>query len=309
MGVETISQSGRCYIPLRSSLLGALRDGFIAAGGEISFGMGVAGADPSGELRFMDGTTRRGDLIVGADGINSRVRDSLGLLRARRQVGQFGYRIMIDREPWEADDPVRRVVCEHWNRGRRLLYAPCTRNKTYVQLTTLRGDPLADAPYDRDAWIETFPHLNWIIDRIPSDGKSDWFEIVRLKRWSSGRVALIGDAASAQPPFLGQGGGVAMTSGLALAHVLEEHNNVAQGIAEWEQSERRFVEWVQSVSHWYGELAKLPPSLRRMAIRVIAGNEWVRKRTIRCAATRSPVGSLFSGETQYGSALRERNET
>lgn len=290
MGVETISQSGRCFIPLRSSLLNGLHDGFIAAGGEISFGMGIIAADASGELRFSDGSKRQADLIVGADGINSRVRDSLGLLRSRRQVGQFGYRIMVDREPWEADDPVRRVVCEHWNRGRRLLYAPCTRDKAYVQLTTLRGDPLADAPYDRDAWLKTFPHLSWLIERIPANGKSDWFEIVRLKSWSKGRVALIGDAASAQPPFLGQGGGVAMTSGLALAHVLERHSDVAQGIAEWEQSERQFVEWVQSVSRWYGELAKLPPSLRSAAVRVVAGNEWVRGRTIRCAAIRWPIG-------------------
>ncbi|CAN7720410.1 NAD(P)/FAD-dependent oxidoreductase [Variovorax sp. LjRoot290] len=291
MGFESISQSGRCYIPLRHSLLTALRDGFIEAGGEISFGIPVIGADPEGELKFANGTSLRGDLIIGADGINSRVRDSLGLLRWRRSVGQFGYRIMIDRERWEADDPVRSVVSEHWNRGRRLLYAPCTREKAYVQLTTLRSDPLSDAPYDCGAWLATFPHLAWLIERIPSNGKSDWFEVIRLKAWSSGRVALIGDAASAQPPFLGQGGGVAMTSGLALAHALTRHDDVAAGIAEWERGERPFVEWVQSVSSWYGELARLPPKLRRMAIGVIVGNEWVRQRTIRCAAIRPPVGA------------------
>ncbi|WP_431120998.1 FAD-dependent oxidoreductase [Variovorax paradoxus] len=292
IGVETISQSGRCYIPLRQSLLTALRDGFVEAGGEISFGMPVLGADPSGELKFADGTSLRGDLIIGADGINSRVRDSLGLLKWRRSVGQFGYRIMIDREPWEVDDPVRGIVSEHWSGGRRLLYAPCTRDKVYIQLTMLRGDPLADAPFNRKAWLETFPHLNWVIDRIPPNGKSDWFEVVRLKGWSSGRVALIGDSASAQPPFLGQGGGVAMTSGLALAHALTRHENVADGIAEWERSERPFVEWVQSVSTWYGQLARLHPSLRRIALRLIVGNEWVRRRTIRSAAIRAPIGAL-----------------
>lgn len=292
LGLETISQSGRCYIPLRQSLLVALRDGFIEAGGKISFSMPVVGADPSGELKFANGTTMRGDLIIGADGINSRVRDSLGLLQWRHSVGQFGYRVMIDREFWEVDDPVRGIVSEHWSGGRRLLYAPCTREKVYVQLTMLRGDPLADAPYDRGAWVATFPHLEWLLDRIPSNGKSDWFEVIRLKSWSSGRVALIGDSASAQPPFLGQGGGVAMTSALSLAHALTRHEKVEDGIAEWERSERQFVEWVQTVSRWYGELARLPPAIRRMAIRVIVGIEWVRRRTIRCAAIREPVGAL-----------------
>ena len=293
LGSETISQSGRCYIPLRESLLKALRDGFIDAGGQIVFGKHVTGADPSGELKFADGTSLRGDLIVGADGIHSDVRDSLGLLKWRRSVDQFGYRIMIPREPWEVEDPIRGIVSEHWSRqGRRLLYAPCTKDQVYIQLTMLRGDPLADKPFNRVAWLETFPHLSWAIDRIPENGKSDWFEEVRLKSWSSGRVALVGDSATAQPPFLGQGGGVAMTSGLALAHALSRHEDVRAGIAEWERGERRFVEWVQTVSTWFGGLARLHPSVRRMALRVVIGNEWVRRKTIRSAATRPPTGTL-----------------
>ena len=56
----------------------ALRDGVIAEGGKITFGRGGVAADPTGSVAFFDGSTVEADLVVGADGINSRVRDSLG---------------------------------------------------------------------------------------------------------------------------------------------------------------------------------------------------------------------------------------
>lgn len=291
LGVETTTSSGRLFVPLRRSLLGALRDAVLDHGGEFVFGRSVAGATPDGLLRFTDGGSVAADLVIGADGINSRVRDSLGLLRWRRPANQHGYRIMIGREAGEADDPARSLVSEHWSGGRRLLYAPSTRDQVYVQLTTLRGDPAAGAAYDPETWLSTFPHLRWIIDRIPVDGKNDWFESVRLKRWFSGRVAIVGDAASAQPPFLGQGGGIAMMAALSLADAVSGEADLPAGLALWEARERRFVEWVQSVSGWYGDLARLPPVLRRGAVRVIGGTPWIRRRTIRCAAVRRPYGT------------------
>jgi 2-polyprenyl-6-methoxyphenol hydroxylase-like FAD-dependent oxidoreductase len=291
-GIENTASSGRLYLPLRRALLMALRNGVIAEGGRISFGRAGVGADPTGSVTFSDGSRVEADLVVGADGINSRVRDSLGMLQWRKDAGQYGYRVMIRREEGETADETRSRICEHWNGSRRLLYAPSTKELAYVQLTSVRSDPAAGGPFDRASWLATFPHLDWLIERIPMDGKGDWFETIRLKRWATGRVALIGDAASGQPPFLGQGGGIAMTSALSLAHALSTHEDIGQALAAWERSERSFVEWVQSVSRFYGELAFLPPSLRRLALKAIGSNGWLRRRTIRCAAVRVPIGAL-----------------
>jgi 2-polyprenyl-6-methoxyphenol hydroxylase-like FAD-dependent oxidoreductase len=290
-GIENTASSGRLYLPLRKALLTSLQDAILVAGGQISSGMPSIGADPSGILKFADGSSVKADLVIGADGINSRVRDSLDMLEWRRPAGQYGYRAMIKREPGEETDEARSRICEHWNGSRRLLYAPSTRDLVYIQLTSVRGDPAAGGPFDRASWTKTFPHLKWIMDRIPSDGKGDWFETVRLKSWTSGRVALIGDSASAQPPFLGQGGGVAMTSALSLADALSKQDDVLAGLAKWESDERRFVEWVQTVSRHYGQLARTPPAFRRAALKLFGGNEWLRRRTIRCAAIRAPIGA------------------
>ena len=289
------AQDFRLIVPTRRILLTALAEALVAAGGELVFGSRPVSARPEGRLIFPDGTSAEADLVIGADGINSRVRDSLGLLAWRKPAHQFGYRIMVPRLPEELTTAMGRAHCENWNGSRRLLYAPCTADLAYVQLTSVAGDRRANqVPIDRALWYDLFPRHRWIIDRIPDDGHGDWFEILKLKHWSSGRVAIVGDAASAQPPFLGQGGGCAMMSALSLAHMVTREADVARGIAAWTLHERRFTEWVQTVSYWYGQLAFFPPPLRNATFRAIGAIDAVKGRTLLVAARRKPTGTHVS---------------
>jgi 2-polyprenyl-6-methoxyphenol hydroxylase-like FAD-dependent oxidoreductase len=282
----------RLIVPERRTLLTALADALTAAGGELIFGSRPVAALPEGRLIFADGTSAVADLVIGADGINSRIRDSLDLLAWRRPARQFGYRIMIPRHPAELTTAMGRAHCENWNGSRRLLYAPCTADLAYVQLTSVEGDTSANrVPIDRALWKAAFPRHEWVIDRIPDNGHGDWFEIIKLKSWSSGRVAILGDAASAQPPFLGQGGGCAMMSALSLAHMVNQEDGIGPGIEGWMRRERRFTEWVQNVSYWYGQFAFLPPALRNAAFRTIGASDALKRRTLLVAARRTPTGS------------------
>ncbi|HEX3953903.1 MAG TPA: NAD(P)/FAD-dependent oxidoreductase [Stellaceae bacterium] len=284
----------RLYVPLRESLLVGLYDTLIDAGGEVVFNSRAIAADPRGDLLFEDGSKARADLVIAADGINSPIRDALGLLRWRRPANQFGYRAMIRRAPGDLSSEIGRSHCEHWHGSRRLLYAPCTAHEAYVQLTSLKGDTAANRmPIDREFWSAQFPHLAWIIERIPDDGRGDWFEIIRLRDWSSGRVALVGDSASAQPPFLGQGGGCAMMSGFALAEAIERCGNVIDGIDAWQRRERAFTEWVQRVAYWYGQLARLPPAARTAAFRALDATEWLKGATLLVAARHDPTADAY----------------
>jgi 2-polyprenyl-6-methoxyphenol hydroxylase-like FAD-dependent oxidoreductase len=286
------SPQHRLIVPLRRTLLTALADALVAAGGELVFGSRPVAALPDGRLVFADGRTAVADLVVGADGINSRIRESLGLLAWRRPARQFGYRVMIPRKPEELDTAIGSAHCENWHGSRRLLYAPCTAEHAYVQLTSVLGDTQANqVPIDRALWHGLFPHLGWIVERIPDQGHGDWFEILQLKDWSNGRVAVLGDAANAQPPFLGQGGGCSMMSALSLAHMVDREGDVLRGLAAWTRRERRFTEWVQTVSYWYGQLAFMPAALRNVAFRFIGASEFLKARTLLVAARRIPTGT------------------
>jgi 2-polyprenyl-6-methoxyphenol hydroxylase-like FAD-dependent oxidoreductase len=284
----------RLYVPLRENLLRTLYDALVEAGGEVAFQSRAIGAAPCGRLEFADGCSVAADLVVGADGINSPIRDSLDLLRWRRPVGQFGYRAMIRREAGDWSNESPEAHCENWNGSRRLLYAPCTPDYAYVQLTSLKGDDLGNAvPIDRAFWRELFPGLCRVIDRIPDDGSGDWFDLVRLKDWSKGRVALVGDAASGQPPFLGQGGGCAMMSGYSLAEAIDREGDVNAGIATWKRSERRVIEWVQQVAYWYGQLARLPPGARSAAFKAIELCEPLKRVTLFAGARHDPTAEDY----------------
>ena len=68
----------RLYVPSQASLSTTLYDALVETGGEVVFNSRVVAAEPEGWLHFADGSSSRADLIVGADGINSAVRDSLG---------------------------------------------------------------------------------------------------------------------------------------------------------------------------------------------------------------------------------------
>jgi 2-polyprenyl-6-methoxyphenol hydroxylase-like FAD-dependent oxidoreductase len=132
-----VGQDFRLYVPLRETLLTVLHEALVATGGEVVCNSRAVAADPDGWLHFEDGSSRHADLVVGADGVNSLVRDSLGMLKWRRPTNQFGYRAMIRREPNELETAVGQAHCENWNGSRRLLYAPCTAELAYVQLTSL----------------------------------------------------------------------------------------------------------------------------------------------------------------------------
>ncbi len=296
---DFFSPQNRLYVPTRADLLYALYEEACRCGVSFKFGQEVIAAKSDGTVHLADGTSHKADLVIGADGINSNVRDSLGLLRSRKLANQFGYRAMIQREPDELLTDEGRGHCEHWHGSRRVLYAPCDKDMAYVQLTSVKDDGRGQSmPVDRDYWKETFPHLSWIIDRLPDQGRGDQFEIIKLSRWHQGRVVLIGDAVNAQPPFLGQGGGCSMMAALSLATWIKEVDNIEEGLSLWEKHDRRLIEWTQDVAYYYGELAFYPPKLRTAIFRFIQRSDWLKRKTIWITALHEPKGVQVSSNNK-----------
>jgi 2-polyprenyl-6-methoxyphenol hydroxylase-like FAD-dependent oxidoreductase len=234
----------------------------------------------------------KADLVVGADGSNSRLRDSLGLLAKRKFLVDGCTRLLMEKTAAErAASDGGATTIEYWSGTRRVLYTPCSETEIYIALTMLDSDEAAKAvPVRKDEWTRAFPHLAALIDRIGEQGRYDRFDLIRLKRWSAGRVAMIGDAAHALPPNIGQGGGCAMMNALSLAVYLERENDVAAALGKWEQKERPLTEHTQRISYWLGLPTTWPPGLRALTLAIAGRSKWLTAQRTRTARHR-PTGT------------------
>jgi 2-polyprenyl-6-methoxyphenol hydroxylase-like FAD-dependent oxidoreductase len=283
--------SSRVFSIVRQQVIDALAAAARRHGAEIVTGSEGTAATAAGELTFADGSRTQADLIVAADGTNSKLRDSLALLARRKPLADGAIRLLIAMTEEERRAADIGKTIEYWSGSRRVLYTPCSAELVYVALTMLDGDAAAKAvPLRRDAWKVSFPHLAELIDRLNDDGRYDRFELIKLKRWSSGRVAVIGDAAHALPPNIGQGGGCAMMNGLSLAVFAERFGDVPEALAAWEQAERPLTDHTQRMSHFLGLPTTWPPRLRALFFSLAGRSKWMtRQRTL--TARHVPTGT------------------
>lgn len=284
-------RDGRVVTVPRQQLLEALAKAARAAGAEIVTGSAAVAATPEGLLTLDGGQALSADLIVAADGVNSRVRDSLGLLRSRKRLGDGAIRFIVPRTLEERQSVEGGSYIEYWSGSRRILYTPCNDELLYLAMTSMTDDEAARRmPFPKDVWIASFPHLRDVIDRIDQDGRWDDFEVVRLKAWSSGRVAIIGDAAHAQAPNLGQGGGCALMSALSLAAYAGPADDIPSALQAWESAERPLVEHSQRYSSFLSVVTNWPEAVRNSVLALTGRSKWFRTQRWK-TARHIPTGS------------------
>ena len=112
--------------------------------------------------------------------------------------------------------------------------------------------------------------------------------------WSTGRAALVGDAAHAMCPALGQGAGTGMVNAVDLAHALDQYDSIPEALAAWEKRERQMTDDVQARSAHMAET-------RNMA----KGNNW----TPRLLETANYVSAAVTPEMEARYPVPEANKS
>lgn len=238
----------RLVVVPRSDLQRVIREKAEELGVTITTNAKVVGADRSGTLKLADGSEKRGDLVIGADGVNSKVRDSLDLLKTRYMLGDGATRVLIPRNPED-----EKISTEHWSGNLRVGVAPCSDEWTYMFIIGPESDRRATrVPLDIGYWSRNFPHLAHYFKKVtPELSVHHRHQVVVCRSWVNGKAAIIGDAAHAQPPNLGQGAGISIAAAWELAETLDQFDDVREALTAWHETARHRVDMVQKITTAY----------------------------------------------------------
>jgi 2-polyprenyl-6-methoxyphenol hydroxylase-like FAD-dependent oxidoreductase len=211
-----------------------------AAGADIRLGVTVETLYDDGngvEVRFSDGRTDRYDLVIGADGYNSQIR---GLLFPQAPLPQF-----IGQSVWRYNfvKPPELTCLRAYEGPTGYGLVPLSDSLMYMFVTTpepgnprYAKDQLAAAMRSKLAVVP--PDIAALREQITDNTEVVYRPLEWLfleGDWHKGRVVLLGDAAHATTPHLGQGAGMAIEDSIVIAEELAARNSIAETLRAYQQ--------------------------------------------------------------------------
>jgi salicylate hydroxylase len=194
---------------------------------------------------FADGCEVEADLIVGADGINSAVRDSLFGVQPSRYTQQMAWRciVPIDCVPTRIGPgqsvtigrdeyvgwigPEGHVICYPIRGGELYNIFAGHRSEDWVEESWSVPSSVAELLAGYRGWNEALLEMLGHVEHCFKWGIRDRDP---LPRWTDGAVALLGDAAHPMMPTLAQGAAITLEDAYALARNLARHERVREGL-------------------------------------------------------------------------------
>jgi len=237
-----------CYVAHRCDLLSLFQSALPASRLHLDHRC-VSVLDEDGNVQLVfarrDGSEVRveADLVIGADGIHSAIRDAIAPKVDARFSGLCAFRCLVpsERAPAMALRPVqslwlgpkRHFVHYPISGGRfvnvvAIVPAGDWRNESW----TASGE-IADMKREFEGWDA---RLHQLIDSATDTTRWAMYDRSPLERWTVGRISLLGDAAHAMLPFFGQGAAQAVEDAAALADCLRDvgRDSVPEALARYE---------------------------------------------------------------------------
>jgi len=218
-------------------------------------------------LRFDDGSSIRTRYLIVADGIHSVVRQTWWPGSVPRYAGYQCWRGIANMEGLGIHE-----ASEIWGPAGRVGMVPMTENRLYwFACINGRQDDPALRGFTRDDLLRHFRGytrlFNEILHRTPGERiiRSEIMDIHPLDHFAKGNMLLVGDAAHAMTPNLGQGACQALEDAIVLGECLSENSNVAQAFRAFEQRRLERTRRIMVHSRRLGAWAQLSsPVLCRM---------------------------------------------
>ncbi len=221
-------------------------------------------SDPRPVAQLSDGTSEAFDLVVGADGVGSWVRGTMGeATRVPSAMTASAWRF-VTRNPgvrsWTA-----------WTGGGLVLLAiPLPGDELYVYLARTRGGHVGTTMDWVESVLPDFSGAPRELAALLADPGTRRHrgpvDEVDCERWGSGGVAIIGDAAHATGPVWAQGAGMGLEDGWVLAQELDAGPGVEEALRRWEDRRRPRVRHVREVTDRMSRLARVPALVQRITL-------------------------------------------
>jgi 2-polyprenyl-6-methoxyphenol hydroxylase-like FAD-dependent oxidoreductase len=258
----------------RTDLHQLLLDAVLGGGSVLArFGCTLLSADPGGSVVVQSSpsnggaeaaTTLHADLVVGADGVSSAVRNKGGF-HSKLSAGSSYVRAIVEApgNPWFE---------EFWTPLGSFGRAPLGGDTTYLWAAA-HSPVVADAVSRRDLrsfaeqWRRVLPLAGELLAQVSSfdDLLLNTVRRVDCRPWFSGRLVLVGDAAHAMAPNLGQGANSALSDAVALAEALATTSSIPTALERYDNQRRPVLRRVQDVA---GILQRLCNLRQSTAIRI-----------------------------------------
>lgn len=188
-------------------------------------------------VQFEDGSEARFDVVVGADGIHSRVRSALFGEEKPRFTGVVSFRSVVPTErvkhvpeieaftKWWGPNPQSQIVTFPLNQGREtFVFATTGQDSWHEESWTSEGDVNELRGFYKDFHADA----RALLEACDSTLKSALYEREPLPQWSVGTVTLLGDACHPMLPFMAQGAGMAIEDAVVLGRALAGVSHRAQ---------------------------------------------------------------------------------
>jgi len=224
-------------------------------------------------LEFND-SSEKADFVIAADGINSNVRKKLFPNSSLRDSGQICWRGI---SKYQLPKEFRAIGREAWGYNIRFGFSQISENEVYwFAVVNKKPSKSLDTSEIKKTLKSTFikfhPLIGEVLDKTQEDKiiEGDLFDLKRLDKWYDQNVCLVGDAAHATTPNMGQGAGQGIEDAYVLARLIKDHKLPENIFKEFENLRREKVDYVVNNSWRFGKMAhnSIGRSLMKMIMKL-----------------------------------------